>query len=75
MLDVGNVDTTADVPSRFLEALTAGLAFHLAMKNRDPAIRANAPALKVYYEEQLNLAQGEDRDRASVRFVPRIIRA
>lgn len=75
ILDAGNSDTTMDVPSRFLEALVSGLAFHLAMKHRDPAIRANAPALKAYYEEQLNLAQGEDRDRASVRFVPRIIRA
>lgn len=74
MLDAGASDTTMDVPSRFLEALVSGLAFHLAMKHRDPMIRQNAPALKAYYDEQLMLAQGEDRDRASVRFVPRIMR-
>jgi hypothetical protein len=73
-LDIGNVDTTAGVPTRFLEALTAGLAWHLAMKSPQPGIKQTAPLLKSYYDEQLALAQSEDRDRSPVRLVPRMYR-
>jgi hypothetical protein len=73
-LDVGNVDTTAGVPTRFLEALTSGLAWHLAMKSPQPQIKQIAGMLKQYYDEQLSLAQSEDRDRSSVRLVPRMYR-
>jgi hypothetical protein len=73
-LDVGNVDTTAGVPTRFLEALTSGLAWHLAMKSPVPPIKQTAPILKQYYDDQLSLAQNEDRDRSSVRLVPRMYR-
>jgi hypothetical protein len=73
-LDVGNVDTTAGVPTRFLEALTAGLAWHLAMKSPQPQIKQTAQILKAYYDEQLALAQSEDRDRSPVRLVPRMYR-
>lgn len=61
---------TMDVPFRFLPALVAGLAYFIAMK-KVPEIDKVA-ALKAVYEEQWNLSAGEDRTRASVRFVPYI---
>ena len=72
--DAGNSGAlTMDVPFRFLEAITAGLAWHLAMKTPEAADRA--PMLKQYYEEAFQLAADEDRQRVSVRFVPAISHA
>lgn len=69
--DAGNAaDYTQDVPHRFVPALVAGLAYHIAL--RKPELAARAAPLKAAYEEQWDLAAGEDRERASVRFVPRI---
>jgi len=61
---------TMDVPFRFVPCLVAGLAYHVALKSQKPEVRANIPSLKQIYEEQYDLAASEDRDRASVRFVP-----
>lgn len=66
--DVVAMTDNFDAPMRFVPALTAGLAFHLAMK-RSPAI---APALQTYYEEQFQIAADEDRDRSTWRMQPRI---
>lgn len=60
-------DMTA-IPPRFVPALVAGLAYYIAMKKPD-AIDRILP-LKTLYEEQFELAAGEDRDRSSVMFVP-----
>ena len=57
-----------DTPSRFLPALVAGLAYHVAMKKPEAAQRI--PMLKDMYEEQYRLAADEDREKAPVRFVP-----
>lgn len=57
-----------DTPSRFLPALVAGLAYHVAMKK--PAASERVPMLKQMYEEQYQLAADEDREKAPVRFVP-----
>jgi hypothetical protein len=54
---------------RFLPALTAGLAYHIAMKV--PELMNRVPMLKEVYDEQFNIAAGEDREKAAVRFVPR----
>ena len=63
----GNV--TQDVPFRFYEALTAGLAYQLAMKQEE--LDANRiQMLKANYDEALQLAKDEDREKAPVRFVP-----
>jgi hypothetical protein len=59
---------TYDVPSRFIPALTAALAFRIAMKK--PELQQRVPFLQTEYERQWNLAAGEDRVKASVRFVP-----
>lgn len=63
------ISGNADFPPRFIPALVAGLAFHVAMKKPQAAMRAEA--LKTEYETQFNLAAGEDRERATVRLVPR----
>lgn len=67
--DAGNAGTlTMDIPFRFLEALTAGLAYHLALKT--PEAEGRLPMLKQLYDEAFQLAATEDRQRVSVRFVP-----
>jgi hypothetical protein len=69
--DAGDNGTnTMDVPFRFLEALTAGLAYHLALKT--PELEGRIPMLKQLYDEAFQLAADEDRQRVSVRFVPAI---
>lgn len=69
--DTGNAaDYTADTPARFIPALVTGLAYHIAL--RRPDLQGRVQALKMAYEEQWELAAGEDRERASVRWVPRI---
>ena len=67
--DAGAGIQTPDMNFRFLPALTAGLAYHIAMKV--PELSSRVPMLKDAYEEQFNLAAGEDREKAAVRFVPR----
>ena len=70
--DAGNGVETADMNFRFLPCLVAGLAYYNAMK--DPELASRLPMLKIEYEEQFELAAGEDRDKTSARFTPRIIR-
>jgi hypothetical protein len=67
--DAGAGVQTADANFRFLPALTAGLAYQIAMKV--PELMPRVPMLKEAYDEQFNLAAGEDREKAAVRFVPR----
>ena len=62
---------TADLPKRFLPPLTCGLAYYMSMK------RPNVPdqrigMLKANYEELLGRAMTEDRERASMFFLPKI---
>ena len=70
--DAGNGDVTQDIPFRFLNAMVAGLAYYLSMKivGVDPQRRLE---LKADYEQQLQLSLDEDREKASDRFVPRIM--
>jgi len=67
--DAGTGVQTADVNFRFLPCLVAGLAFHIAMKV--PELMPRIQMLKQVYEEQFDLAAGEDREKAAIRFVPR----
>ena len=68
--DAGNGVTVEDIPFRFIPCMVAGLAYQLSVKlpNVDPN---RIPMLKADYEEQFQLAADEDREKASVRFVPR----
>lgn len=58
------------IPWRFVNALTAGVAFYMALKSMDPKVMPKIQLLKSEYEEQFQLASDEDRDRASFQFVP-----
>ena len=68
--DAGNGVTVEDIPFRFIPAMVAGLASYLAIKlpNVDPM---RIQMLKQDYEAAFQLAADEDREKASVRFVPR----
>ena len=68
--DAGNGVETADMNFRFLPCLVAGLAYHIAMKVPELADRISM--LKAAYEEQYALAAGEDREKTSERFIPRV---
>ena len=68
--DAGSGVQTSDMNFRFLPVLVAGLAFYIAMKMPELADRISM--LKQAYEEQFALAAGEDREKTSARFVPRI---
>lgn len=59
---------TADIPFRFIPALTSGLAWSIASKRREAM--ALIPQLKQRYDEDLDQAMSEDRERASFMFVP-----
>ena len=68
--DAGNGVETADMNFRFLPCLVAGLAYNIAMKT--PELSNRIQMLKADYDEQYNLAAGEDREKISERFVPRV---
>ena len=68
--DAGAGAETADVNFRFLPALTAGLAYHIAVKT--PELVDRIQMLKQIYDEQFDLAAGEDREKAPIRLVPRL---
>jgi hypothetical protein len=69
--DAGTGADTPDVVFRFLPALAAGLSYYLSMKF--PDVDPNRIAmLKADYEQQFDLAGQEDREKAPVRFVPRM---
>ncbi len=69
--DAGTGANTVDIPFRFLTPLVSGLSYYLAMKaaQADPN---RIQMLKADYEQQLEFAMQEDREKASARFVPRI---
>ena len=68
--DAGNGVRTEDIPFRFIPCMAAGLAYHLSMKM--PGVDAGRiQMLKMDYEQQWDLASTEDREKASIRFVPR----
>jgi len=65
--DVGDSMKNVDVPTRFLPALIAGLAYYISMKKAPDRIQL----MKSIYEEEFERAMDEDRERASSFFVPR----
>ena len=68
--DAGSGVQTADMNFRFYPCLVAGLAYYIAMKL--PEMMDRVPLLKAVYDEQFDLAAGEDREKTSARFVPRM---
>jgi hypothetical protein len=67
--DAGAGAETADMNFRFLPCLVAGLAYNIAIKV--PELMPRIPMLKQIYDETFDIAAGEDREKASSRFVPR----
>ena len=67
--DAGAGIETADMNFRFLPCVVAGLAYYIAMKV--PELMPRMDMLKAAYNEQFDLAAGEDREKAPVRWVPR----
>ena len=61
----------ADMPTRFLPPLTCGLAYYMSMKR--PGVEAGRiQMLKSNYEELLARAFQEDRERSTMKVVPRL---
>jgi hypothetical protein len=69
--DPGTGVNNPDMPYRFLPCLVAGLAYYLALKVPDGLERL--PVLQQQYRESMDLAMQEDRERATLRLVPRIV--
>ena len=67
--DADTYKNNFDMPFRFLPCLVAGLAYYLSMKIAPDRVSL----LKSVYDEEFARAASEDRDRASLRLVPRII--
>ena len=71
MPDAGNGINVEGIPFRFQNAIVAGLAYMLAIKLPNAIDRV--PMLKAQYDEAWQLAAEEDREKAPLRFVPRMI--
>jgi hypothetical protein len=68
--DAGNGVNTQDIPFRFLPAMAAGLAYYLAMKI--PEAFDRLVALKAEFDNCMQSAMDEDREKATLRLVPRV---
>ncbi len=64
--DADTATNTLQIPFRFYPALAAGLAYYIAIKKAPDRIQL----LKTLYEEEMQRAMDEDRDRASFNVVP-----
>lgn len=64
--DADTAINTVELPFRFYPALAAGLAYYIAIKKAPDRI----VLLKQLYEEEMERAVTEDRDRASTTLVP-----
>jgi hypothetical protein len=64
--DADSATDTLQIPFRFYPALAAGLAYYIAIKKAPDRIQL----LKSLYEEEMQRAMDEDRDRASFNIVP-----
>lgn len=67
--DAGGGVNIMDVPFRFVPCMAAGLSYYIAAKI--PTGYERLPMLKAQYDEAWQLASDEDREKASIRFVPR----
>jgi len=67
--DAGTGVGGQDLPDRFLPAAVAGLAYYMSLKI--PSAQIRIPMLKQAYEEEWMRAANEDREKATMRIVPR----
>jgi hypothetical protein len=66
MDDADSPTNTMEMPFRFYPALAAGLAYYIALKKAPNRIQM----LKQLYEEEMERAMIEDRDKASISITP-----
>lgn len=59
---------TLDTPARFYPAMLSGLAYQMCL--RKPGLEARLPLVQAEYARQLELATGEDREKAPIQLVP-----
>lgn len=64
--DIDAAVNTSDIPFRFLPCLVSGLAYYIAIK-RAPQL---LPVLKTLYDEDLDNALNEDREKVAYSAVP-----
>lgn len=69
--NAGDGVNTQALPFRFLPAMVAGLAYYLALKV--PGGMDRLQVLKAQYDEAWMQASDEDREKAPVRLVPRML--
>lgn len=69
--DSNRLSATPDVHRRYLPALVSGLAYYIALRRPSVSMETKA-LLKAEYEEMLDRALEEDRDRATFRAKPRL---
>jgi len=72
MEDAGAGVQTADMTFRFYPCLVAGLAYHIAMKA--PELASRIDMLKSVYDEQFYMAASEDREKSTLKLIPRGMR-
>jgi len=70
MQNAGDGTNTQDIPFRWIPVMAAGLAYHLSVK-LEGVDAQRVIGLKSAYEEVFQQASEEDREKASVRWVPR----
>ena len=68
MDDADNATNTLQMPFIFYPALAAGMAYYIALKKAPNRIEY----LKALYEEEMDRAMTEDRDRANLNIAPAI---
>jgi len=68
MESVTEATQTVDIPTRFVPAITAGLAYYISLKNAPE----KSQMLKIVYDEELQRAQYEDRERVSLKVLPKV---
>jgi len=73
IMDIGDFAQRLNIPNRWLDAVTSGLAARLAysINEVDPQM---IPVLEAKAERALNLARMEERERAPMRIQPNIYR-
>lgn len=64
--DAGVLTNTTDLPWRFYPCMVAGLSYYLSIKKAPERTQM----LKALYEEELQRAMDEDRERVPLRLVP-----
>jgi len=64
--DASGLTNDVDIPARFIAPLVSGLSYQLSIKKAPERVEG----LKAIYEEEMQRAEFEDREKVSLRLVP-----